>query len=88
MAKSKTVAGYKVIPDDQKMMFRLAPRNGALVKASLLGAAIRNVGKLISACSDSSGSDEETFITSISMNEFGVIDIEFSVLPRFPDEGA
>lgn len=77
-----TVACFRHIPDGQKVVFKLEPKHGELMKASTIGAAIRNVGKLLTSLSTAKIVDEEAFVTGMRMNDSGGIEIEFSVLPR------
>jgi len=82
--KSKIVVGYSVIPDDQKVVFKVTPKPGSLLKASLVGSTIRGVSRLLKACSDDPNADVETFITGLSMHEDGSAEIQFAILARIP----
>lgn len=87
MSEEKTIAVWKEIPEDQKLLITLKPKHpNALIRASLLGATVRNMGRVLKSFLDDNSYEYETFVTDIGMNEDGSIEIEFSLLPIVRDE--
>lgn len=84
--QTNSVACFKHIPDGQRFVFKLEPGAGELMKASTIGAVIRNMSRILKSSTTAEIQDEEVFVTGMKMNDNGGIELEFSVLPRAKDE--
>lgn len=81
-------AWYRLVPDDQKISYKVTPRPGALMRARLLGGQLQALADLMLALGDEEkdGLKFETFVADISMDDDGSITFDLAVLPEVPDE--
>lgn len=83
-AKRGPAACFAVIPDDQRISFRVVPAPGRLLRASMVGGQIRAIARLLKAGSDrrKDGRETDVFVSGIWMDDEGAVTVETVTLPE------